>query len=129
MSWGCGKPWNVSGGPAGGGGGGVTSGLIRFAFGPAGASSGTALLAGAVVVRCYVSITTPFDVGATVQVGIAANHTLFQSSAQNDPQVADLYDNPQDTTGGAGNPILVSVGGAPTVGAGIAAVEWYVPES
>jgi hypothetical protein len=82
-----------------------------------------------VVIRAYLDVTTPYSVGATIEIGTAAGPSLFMTTAQNDPQSADLYDNPQDTVNSTSDPMLVTVGGAPGAGVAVACVEYVTPLS
>ena len=101
---------------------------IRFAIGTGAAQSSTHKIpAGAIVLRAYLDITTPYSPGATISLGTAANASLFMATSDSDPQVAALYDALQDTAVAAQNPMLVTVAGGPAAGAGFACVVYSVP--
>lgn len=102
---------------------------IRIPVGTATVSSSASIPAGAVVMRAYLNVTTLYSGGATISLGTAANASLFMTIAQNDPQVADLYDSPQDTVNAVVDPLLVTVAGSPGAGVAAACVEYAIPLS
>jgi hypothetical protein len=97
---------------------------IRIPVGLATVASAASVPLNAVVLRSFFDATTAYSVGATVELGTAASPSLFQTVA---PQSIDLYDNPQDTVNGTADPLLVTVTGTPSVGAGFACVEYVIP--
>jgi len=101
---------------------------IRFAIGTAATTdSVTAIPAGSIVSRCQVSITTPYSAGATIEVGdTGGTVNLYMTSAQNDPQLANLYGLAQDTNGVAAT-VRATIGGAPVAGAGFVSIWYSVP--
>lgn len=101
---------------------------IRFAIGTAATTdSVTALPAGSIVSRCQVNITTPYSVGATIEVGDTGGTVdLYMASNQNDPQLANLYGLAQDTNGVAAT-VRATIGGAPAAGAGFVSIMYSVP--
>ena len=104
-----------------------TPAVIRIPIALATVSSATNIPSGSVVLRAFLDVTTPYSAGTTIELGTAANAALFMTTAQNTPQSADLYDNPQDTAIGATDPLLVTIAGGPSVGAGFACVEYVTP--
>ena len=104
-----------------------TPAVIRIPIALATVSSATNIPSGSVVLRAFLDVTTPYSAGTTIELGTAANAALFMTTAQNTPQSADLYDNPQDTANGATDPLLVTIAGGPSVGAGFACVEYVTP--
>lgn len=115
-------PWG------GGSGGGGSNATIRIPIGTGASQSSTHKIpAGAIVLRAYLDIQTPYSTGATISLGTATNASLFMATSDSDPQVAALYDTLQDTAVAVQNPMLVTVAGAPAAGAGFAAVEFAIP--
>ena len=104
-----------------------TPAVIRIPIALATVSSATNIPSGSVVLRAFLDVTTPYSAGTTIKLGTAANAALFMTTAQNTPQSADLYDNPQDTVNGTADPLLVTIAGGPGVGAGFACVEYATP--
>jgi hypothetical protein len=49
------------------------------------------------------------------------------TTAQNTPQIVDLYDNPEDTVNGTADPLLVTIAGAPGAGVAVACVVYSIP--
>ena len=87
-------------------------------------SSSTSIPAGAVVLRAFLDIVTPYTAGATIALGTSVAPSAFMAAADSNPQIADLYDAPQDTTTGAVSKLLVTVTGGPAAGGGFACVEF-----
>ncbi len=83
--------------------------------------------AGAIVLRAFLDVTTPYSGGTTIELGTAANASLFMTTAQNTPTSANLYDKPQDTVNTTADPLLVTIAGGPGAGAGFACVEYCIP--
>jgi hypothetical protein len=111
-------------------GGAATPGqvfVIRIPVALVTVSSTTNIPSGSVVLRAFLDVTTPYSAGTTIELGTAANAALFMTTAQNTPQSVDLYDNPQDTANVATDPLLVTIAGGPSVGAGFACVEYVTP--
>ena len=104
-----------------------TPAVIRIPIALATVSSATNIPSGSVVLRAFLDVTTPYSAGTTIELGTAANASLFMTTAQNTPTSADLYDNPQDTVNGTADPLLVTIAGGPGAGAGFACVEYVTP--
>jgi hypothetical protein len=111
------------------GGGGAGSIRVNFAAPAASASSATDLPAGAEVSRTVVVVTTPFDAGATIEVGDSGSAARYQATADNDPQGAagSQYDVPAIVSVPAASPVVVTIGGAPADGEGFALVFYTKP--
>ena len=111
-------------------GGAATPGqvfAIRIPVGTATVSSTAVIPLNAIILRAYLKVTTNYSGGATISLGTAANASLFMTTAQNTPTVANLYDNPQDTVNGTTDPLLVTVAGSPGAGVAVACVEYAIP--
>ena len=92
-------------------------------MGTATVDSGQILPTGARVIECRVEVLTPYSLGATIEVGRASDPDLYQTAAQNIPQVANTYtvdlDQRVNTSMAA---VRVTIGGAPVVGSAIVMV-------
>ncbi len=111
-------------------GGAATPGqvfVIRIPVALITVSSTTSIPAGAIVLRAFLDVTTPYSGGTTIELGTAANASLFMTTAQNTPTSANLYDKPQDTVNTTADPLLVTIAGGPAAGAGFACVEYCIP--
>ena len=111
-------------------GGAATPGqvfVIRIPVALITVSSTTSIPAGAIVLRAFLDVTTPYSGGTTIELGTAANASLFMTAAQNTPQNVNLYDNPQDTLNAIADPLLVTVSGGPGAGVAVACVEYAIP--
>jgi hypothetical protein len=105
-----------------------TSEVIRIAItNAASQSSTTSIPSGSVVLRAFLDIVTPYSAGATITLGTTASAALFMAAGDSNPQIANLYDAPQDTVNSVSDPLLVTVAGAPAAGAGFAFVEYATP--
>lgn len=106
---------------------------IRIPIGTAAAtSSATSIPIGAIVTDAQFKVTTPYSVGATISLGQAGAVTEFMTTGDINPQGAanDLFDVVQDTVAASTNPLLVTIGGAPGAGAGVAIITYVVtPEA
>jgi len=81
------------------------------------------------VLRCQVKITTPYSNG-TIEVGQTGTPALLQATADNVSTVANEYDAPQRTSwGGASLPVLTTITGAPSAGAGFVTVEYALAQA
>ena len=78
--------------------------LIRFAIGTATVDSSTTIPANARILRCDVDITTAYNGGATISIGVAGGTVdLIQTTSDNNPQaggVPNTYAKEQDTAWG-----------------------------
>lgn len=109
---------------------GVVS-CIDFAIGTgASQSSVTSIPANAVVLRCDVTITTPYSGGTTIKVGQTGTTNLLQDTGDNTPTVANEYSSEARVVWGASPlAVLVTVGGAPGAGVGVVTVLYTLPNS
>jgi hypothetical protein len=109
---------------------GVVS-CIDFAIGTAASqSSVTSIPANAIVLRCDVTITTPYSGGATIKVGQTGTTNLLQDTGDNVPQTADEYSaNARVAWGASPLAVLVTVAGAPSTGVGVVTVLYSLPNS
>jgi hypothetical protein len=108
-----------------------TPGAVRaidFAIGTAAVQvSVTSIPAAAIILRCQVTITTPYTAGTTIEVGELGSPNLLQDTPDNNPAVVDEYDSPQRTVWGGAAPVQVTIGGGPIAGAGFVTVEYTTP--
>lgn len=101
---------------------------IDFAIGTAALqNSVTNIPATAIVLRCQVTITTPYTAGTTIEVGRVGNPILLQDTPDNNPTVVNEYDSPQRTVWGGVALVQVTIGGGPIAGAGFVTVEYTIP--
>ena len=110
-------------------GGAATPGqvfVIRIPVALVTVSSTTSIPAGAIVLRAFLDVTTPYSGGTTIELGTAANASLFMTTAQNTPTSANLYDKPQDTVNTTADPLLVTIAGGPGAER-FACVEYCIP--
>lgn len=107
----------------GAGGGNET---IALPVGLVSVSSATILPAGALILRAYLEVTTPYSPGTTITLGQTGAPAEFMGAADSNPQAAAIYEVPQLTTAAGAHPLLVTVAGAPAAGAAVAVVE-YAP--
>jgi len=103
--------------------------MSRVAVGTATVSSTNSITAGSYVARVLLTVTIPYSVGATLQVGKTGSAALLMGTTDNNPQLAGQYEIDLDTSWGAAGDILVTVGGAPGAGACTVQVLWGVPLS
>lgn len=104
--------------------------VIDYAIGTAASQpSVTSIPANAVILRCEVKITTPYPAGA-IAIGRTGSTSLLQGTADNYPSVANEYDAPQRTDwGGAALPVLCTITGGPSSGAGRVTVVYSLPQA
>jgi hypothetical protein len=112
----------------GGGGGGGNMSMVRFPIGTATVSSTNSIPASAVISSVMIEIDTPYSEGATIEVGQTGTPTLLMATSDNDPQADNQYFINTDTPWGTLDPVLVTIGGSPSAGAGYCKVEFAVPE-
>jgi hypothetical protein len=105
--------------------------VIDFAIGTgASQSSVNSIPASAVVYRADVTITTAYSAGTTISVGQTGSTSAFIGTGDNTPTVVDEYTALQRTTSNASAlPVLVTVGGTPSAGAGTVTVTYAQPLS
>jgi hypothetical protein len=105
---------------------------IRFpiAFAAATYLSATALPDNAVVLRSRLEITAPYAVANSITIGRSGSTTLLQNNQQNNCKAVGCYDILDTITwGGTSDPVLVSIAGALSAGAGFVEVEYTVPDA
>lgn len=93
-------------------------------------SSSTQLPTGAVVTKVHMKVTTAYDNGATLQVGVTGTPDAFAgTTAFNLAETGDyILDDFSAALGSAAN-VLATLGNSPTVGAGTLLVEYCVPQA
>jgi hypothetical protein len=103
--------------------------IIQYAIGVgATQDSLTTIPANAIIMDTKVEITTPYSVGATINVGQPGNLTLLQLTTDNLPQAVGLYQTMQDVAWGAAALVVrATIGGAPVAGAGFVTVQYAIP--
>jgi hypothetical protein len=101
--------------------------VIRIPVALVTVSSVATIPAGAIALRAFLDVVTPYSAGTTITLGTAANASLFQTAVANTPTIASLYDSFQDTSVAASNPLLVTIAGGPIAGAGFACLEYVEP--
>lgn len=108
-------------------GGGVK--LIRFAITTsASQTSTTSIPANAIILRASLDIQTAYDNNATITVGRTGSASLMMASSDSFVTTQNMFQVDQDTDfGGSALPVLVTVTGTPTVGAGFCLVEYATP--
>ena len=109
--------------------GSVTGAVRRIRYSitnSASQDSASSVPANARIERTDVEVTTPYSGGGTIAVGKAGGTTdLVQATTDNDPQTANIYSVPQDTSWGAGAAaVRTTIAGSPAAGAGVVSV-WY----
>lgn len=99
---------------------------VDFVIGTAASqSSVSSIPAGAIILRADVSVTTPYSAGALIALGQTGTTALLQGTGDNFPTVADIYLASQRTAWGASAlPVLVTITGAPSAGAGTVTVQY-----
>lgn len=104
---------------------------IEFAIGTGAAqTSTTSIPANATVLRCELTVATPFSAGTTISIGRTAATTLLMATTDNVATVAGEYDAPQRTAWGVSAlPVLATVAGSPSVGAGTCTVVYTIPNT
>jgi len=120
-------------GPQGPPGAGVAGGLVEIRIPTAliTESSASVIPAGAIISAAELDTqgpgTTPYSAGTTISLGQAGFPTAFMLTTDNDPTLADFYQVMQDTPAPVVGPLLVTIAGAPSVGAGFAIIRYSVP--
>ena len=101
----------------------------KVSVGTTNGSSADSIPANAVIGRADIVIGTSYSVGATITVGRTGSAALLADTTDSYPaNPADTYVGPQRTAwGGSALPVLVTVGGSPSVGAADVYVEWTLP--
>jgi hypothetical protein len=100
--------------------------MIRIPLGLVNAASGTVVPNNSIITRARVVIVTPYSPGATISLGTVASPTLFQTTADNDPQVANLYSAEQSTTLSPAAQFAATIAGAPVAGSGFAELFYVI---
>lgn len=114
--------------------GSVTGAVRRIRYSitnSASQDSASSIPANARIERTDVEITTPYSGGGTIAIGRAGGTTdLVQATTDNDPQTANIYSVPQDTSWGAGAAaVRTTIAGSPAAGAGVVSVWYSVPNA
>lgn len=100
--------------------------MIRIPIGLVNAASGTVIPNNSIATRARVLISVPYSPGATISVGTIASPALFQTTADNDPQVANLYSAEQSTVVTPAGQLAVTIAGAPVAGSGFVELFYVV---
>lgn len=105
--------------------------VIRYAVGTAGTQDSASQIPGnAVILRARLNVTMPYSGGASVKIGQAGSLSLLQSTTDNHPQAAHIYERSQETAwGGVALVVRTTVTGAPAAGAGFVTIEYSVPDA
>lgn len=103
--------------------------MIRIPIALATVSSTALIPAGAIVYSARLNIVTPYSAGTTISIGQAGSVSEFMAALDNNPNLAAVWVNEQDTVAASTNPVLVTIGGAPAVGAGFAVVTYAIAPS
>lgn len=107
---------------------GVGVGEVRFPVGLlASTSSGAVVPAGSFVFYAALAILTAYDGGAQLSVGSATTPTALMAAGDSSPDKTNTYELSLDVDWTAPAPILVTLAGAPTVGAAICVVRYTTP--
>lgn len=103
--------------------------VMRFTFGTTDTDSTNTIPANARILEGRIEITTPFDNSATIDLGVdGGTADLVVDQDDVDSATADIYSVPQDTDWGASAAkAQVTIGNAPTVGAGVATIVYTEP--
>jgi len=99
---------------------------IDFVIGTgASQSSVSSIPANAIVTNIYTVFGTPYSAGTTIKVGQTGTTNLLMDTTDNTPTVAGTYNILQRTSWGASAlPVLVTIAGAPSAGAGTITVQY-----
>lgn len=103
--------------------------VMRFTFGLTDTDSTNTIPANARILEARIEITTPYDNSATIDLGVdGGTADLLVDQTDIDSATADIYSVPQDTDwGGSAAKAQVTVGNAPTAGAGVATIVYTEP--
>jgi hypothetical protein len=101
--------------------------VIRIPIALGTTNSSKIIPATAVILDARLDIRTPYSAGTTIEMGQGVSPALFMATTDNDPQVADLYQVMQDTQAASLGTLLVTIAGAPSVGAGFALITYWLP--
>lgn len=103
--------------------------IIRFALGTVTIDSSSSIPANARITQAWVDITTPYNAGATISLGIAGGTVdLVQATTDNVAQFGNTYVKDQDTSWGAGAAAVRATITASS-GVGVASVFYSVPSA
>lgn len=103
--------------------------IIRFALGTATVDSSSSVPANARVTQAWVDVTTPYNAGATISLGIAGGTVdLVQTTTDNVAQFGNTYVKEQDTSWGVSAAAVRATISA-TSGVGVATVFYSVPNA
>jgi hypothetical protein len=103
---------------------------IDFAVGTGAAqSSATSIPANAIVFWCDLVVTTAYSAGTTISIGQTGSVSLLQATTDNTATALGEYFAPQRTPWGSSSlPVLATVSGGPSVGAGTVTVLYAAPQ-
>jgi len=103
--------------------------VVRFAIGTATVDSSSTIPANARVTSAWIDVTTPYNAGATISLGIAGGTTdLVQTTTDNVAQFQNTYVKDQDTSWGASAGAVRATISA-TSGVGVATAFYSVPNA
>lgn len=102
---------------------------VRYALGTTAAQSSTTVIpANAVVTKAQIEITTPYSSGGTLSLGQTGSTSLLMATTDLNSQANGIYEVSLDVAWGASAlAALVTVGGAPAAGVGVAIVHYTTP--
>ncbi len=103
-----------------------------FAVGLVTVSSAHNVTASDIVVKVTFIVETPYSAGTTIDVGYAGSTSALLSSSTNDviPGTAGSYDSSIPVVwANTDQPVVVTIGGSPSVGAGHMVVEHATPQN
>ncbi len=101
----------------------------RLAFGFADAptvSVGAVVPSGSTVLNAFINVTSGWSAGATLQLGTSGSPGLLVDTAENDPSTVDIYETANDELLGIDTQFIVTIGGAPGAGAGVALLRFTI---
>jgi hypothetical protein len=100
--------------------------VIDFTIGTSSSQSSTSYIpANAIVLRADVTITSAYSGGATISVGQTGSTSLLLGTGDNIPQTIDEYQSSARVAWGSTQyQVLVTVGGSPSVGAGVVTIQY-----
>ena len=98
---------------------------IRFAIGTmATQASAFVIPVNAIVIDAEIKVTTPYSLGATIEVGLLGTPNLLMDTPDIVATSIGLYAEHQDTVWPGPAKVLVTVGGAPVAGAAVCIVRF-----
>lgn len=101
---------------------------IQVTTGLATVSSVTSIPANAVITRVVTTVSTAYSAGTTISVGQTGTVSLLQATGDITPQTIDSYGSSLPVAwGSSALPVLITITGSPTVGAGTVLVQYTSP--